>query len=111
MVHSTSDSTIRAVSAEVFGDADDAQYAVETKLPPTSKAWSVSQDPFSGAPLTVPVMTCRTGWCGLWWAYPMQYSQGKFVVVIVQHQDGKREGRMIDIPDLRKRRTASVDFP
>jgi hypothetical protein len=44
------------------------------------------------------------------WSYT-RFNQYRKLVVIVEYQDGRKEGRLVDIPDLHKFRTVTVEVP
>jgi hypothetical protein len=40
-----------------------------------------------------------------------RYNQMWLLVVIVQYRDGRRQGQLVDIPDVRHVRSLRVEFP
>ena len=109
-VRSTSGSAIRAVSAEALDETDSVRYFLDQPIPPDDKHHSASQTPFVGEPLIVNVPTSSTIRGSLLWSYTRYYQYRKLVVV-VEYQDGKREGRVVDIPDLHKNRMVTMEVP
>ncbi len=109
-IHSAAASNIRAVSAEAFGNSEDAEYALDNAIPPETKRYSALQAPFTGRKLTVDIPTgCTTRGALLW--YSSRYYQFTKLVVLVEYVDGKRTGQMVDIPDLRHSQAISVEVP
>jgi hypothetical protein len=109
-VRSASGKPIAAASGQAFGDAREAERVFQDLIPPETDLYSATQDPFRGQPLAVPVPTSYCVHSSLLWSH-RRYFQFKKLVVIVQYEGGEREGRLVDIPDLRERRERVVDFP
>jgi hypothetical protein len=78
--------------------------------PPETRTHAAVADPFAGAPLAVPVPISYKTRSALLWSNS-RYNQMRFLVVIVQYRDGRREGRLVEIPDLRVSRSLRVEFP
>jgi hypothetical protein len=89
------------VSAEAEDNPDFIRYYLEQPIPLEDTHHSASQTPYIGAPLTVNVPTTFTTRGTLLWRYTRFH----------EYQDGKREGRVVDIPDLHKSRTVTVEVP
>ncbi len=95
-IHSAA-SSIRAVSAEAFGNSEDAEYTLDNAIPPETKRYSALQAPFTGRKLTVDIPTgCTTQGALLW--HLSRYSQYTKLVVLVEYVDGKRTGQMVALP-------------
>ena len=109
-LRSANGSAIRAVSAEAEDNPDFIRYYLEQPILPAFTHHSASQIPYVGKPLTVNVPTSLTTHGALLWRYTRFYQFHK-LVVIVEYQDGKREGRVVDIPDLHKSRVVAVEVP
>jgi hypothetical protein len=109
-VRSASNSPITAVSAEVFGSRESAEYTLEHLLPPEGRLFSAVVDPFQGEPFEVRVPTGQQTSRALLWAYT-RHAQWRFLVVIARYKDGRREGRLVEIPDLRETRSLDVELP
>ncbi|SRR6266852_3729705 len=108
-IRSTSGLPIQSASAEAFGDNESAECVSQALMPPES-IYSTTQDPFIGEEMAVPVPTSERTNSSLAWNYRSFY-QFKTLVIIVQYKDGRREGRMVEIPDLRQTRAIEVEFP
>jgi len=105
----TTDRPIRAVTVEAVNTLEDAESACQYALPPESPSRSAEQRPFVGQPLRIEVMTTsrRTGTL-----LPRErHGQLRYLVVIVEYEDGERKGTLVNIPDLRKSRTVTVVLP
>jgi hypothetical protein len=89
---------------------DTVRYVLENLIPPEGNLYSASQPAYVGEPLSVKVPTSLTTHGALLWRYGRFYQYHK-LVVIVEYQDGRREGRVTDIPDLHKGRAVTVEFP
>src|SRR5262249_1604766 len=105
------DRPIRSVSAEAFDSREDADNVRETTCPPTTKLFSATQHPCAGPPPVLDVQpSSRSRWYGpverpdVWFQY-------RWLVVIVEYEDGERVAKLVAIPDLRKRRQVAVEFP
>jgi hypothetical protein len=109
-IRSASGSPVREVSAEAMDNPDTVRYVLEYLIPPEGSRYSASQAPFVGDPLVVSVPTSYTTHGALLW-YCARFYQYRKLVVIVEYQDGKREGRVVDIPDLHKSRMVAVEVP
>jgi hypothetical protein len=109
-IRSASGLAIQSVSGEAFGSAESAEPTLQNLSPPETFIHSSTQDPYLGEKLAVPVPTSEHSKHSLVWNYRSFY-QFKTLVVIVQYANGRREGRMIEIPDLRQKRDIVVEFP
>jgi len=107
---SASRSRIASVSCEAFFSEEHARQALEFLIPPERGRWSVVADPYTGRPLQVEVGTSERTRSSLLWSFS-RYSQFRHLVVIVRYADGRREGRLCDIPHLRKSRSLWVEVP
>lgn len=107
-VKSTSSASIQAVSCEAFGYKDEAQEALELLSPPASRRRSASAEPFNGQPLSVSVpFSYRESAMGRTWGE----TQFRHLLVIVQYQDGKRQGKLVEIPRRRDCQSLTVEVP
>lgn len=98
----------RSVTCEAFGRRDAAEYALDHLLPPETGLWSASADPFIGEPLNVFVpVSGRESMSGR----ELKRSQFRHLVVIAVLPDGRRVGKLTDIPDGRVSRELSVALP
>lgn len=109
-VSSVTGSPIASVSAEAFSSEAVARSTLEHLTPPETRTYSAVADPFIGEPLPVLVPTSYQTRSALVWSQS-RYNQMRLLVVIVEYQDGRREGRLVEIPDLRQSRSVSVVFP
>jgi hypothetical protein len=97
-----------AVSCQACGRREDADYVLEHLLPPETRRWSAVADPFDGQPLTVVVpVSGRDSPSGR----ELRRSQFRYLVVIGQWQDGRRMGKLVEIPDGRVFREIDVSLP
>lgn len=107
-VNSISGSPIRAVSCEGVRNKDEARSRLEDLLPPETRLWSASAEPFTGQPLIVSIpFSFRESGLGRTWGD----TQLRGLLVIVQYQDGERMGKAIEIPHRRESRSVTVEFP
>ena len=109
-IRSAAASNIRAVSAEAFGNSKDAEYVLENTVPPETKRYSASQARFTGQNLTIDVPIGYTTRGALLWHFSRYYQFTK-LVVLVEYVDGKRTGRLVDIPDLHHSQEIPVEVP
>jgi hypothetical protein len=109
-IRSTSGSAIRTASAESLDDPEFVKFYLENLIPPEDRRHSASESPYIGQPLAVNVPTSATTHGALLWSYT-RFNQYRKLVVIVEYQDGRKEGRLVDIPDLHKFRTVTVEVP
>lgn len=109
-VLSTSGSPIASVSAEAFSSEEWARSSLEHLAPPETRIHSAVADPFADQPLAVPVPTSYKSRSALLWSRS-RYNQMRLLVVIVRYRDGRREGRLVEIPDLRESRSLRVEVP
>jgi hypothetical protein len=97
-----------SVSCETFGRREHAEEALAVLLPPETRMWSTVADPFDGQPLTVLVpVSGRESPLGR----ELRRSQFRYLVVIAVLPDGRRVGKLVDIPDSRVSQEVSVSFP
>jgi hypothetical protein len=109
-VTSASGSPIASASCQVDSGDATARSILENLAPPEGQRTSAVADPFVGKPLDVPVPTsCKTSSALLWSS--SHYHQMPSLVVIIRYRDGRQEGRLVDIPDLRQTRSLRVEFP
>jgi hypothetical protein len=109
-VVSESDSPIASLSCEPFSTAESARFSLEYLVPPETTVYAAVQDPFLGEPLEVTVRTSDTVHGALLWSHS-RYNQVRQLLVIAQYCDGRQEGRLVEIPDLRQVRSLRVEFP
>ena len=109
-VGSTSATPIASASCEAFSSEKGARYTLEHLAPPEIMLYSSVANPFHGEVLEVPIPTSQTTLAALVWSRTGYY-QMQFLVIIVHYADGRSEGRLVDIPDLRHLRSLSVEFP
>ena len=96
------------VSCETFGRQEHAEEALSVLLPPEIGMWSTLSDPFDGQPLTVRVaVSSRESPLGR----IFRRSQFRYLVVIAVLPDGRRVGKMLDIPEYRVLQDVSVSLP
>jgi hypothetical protein len=101
---SSSDGPLHSVSCQAFSRREDAEYVVKHLLPPEG-LWFTVADPFDGQPLTVGVpLSGRVSP----WGRELGRFQFKYLVVIGQLKDGRRIGKLVEIPDSRESREVSV---
>jgi hypothetical protein len=98
---------IRAVTCEAFGNRADAEVALEYLLPPETHMWSASANPFDGIPLTVTVLVSGLDSFS---GRNVRRTQFQYLVVIARLQDGKRVGKIVEIPDVRVSRAIHVSL-
>jgi hypothetical protein len=110
IIRSASGSPIQAVSAEAEDDPDFIRYILQQPIPLEATHHSASQSPYIGEPLTVNVPTTVTTRGALLWRYT-RFHQCHKLVFIAEYKDGRRKGRVVDIPDLHKSRTVAVEVP
>jgi hypothetical protein len=109
-VVSASGSVIASISCEAFSSEKTAQYSLENLLPPETRLFSAIQNPFRNEPLEVEVPTSYKSHSALFWSYS-RYSQMWHLLVIAEYKDGRWEGRLVGIPDLRQVRSLHVEIP
>jgi hypothetical protein len=98
---------LRAVSCEAFGRREDADEALEFLMRPLSQ-WSASAKPFAAEPLTVHVpVSGRASPSGR----ELSRFQFRHLVVIGEFHDGRRVGKLVEIPDSGVSRKLSVTLP
>jgi hypothetical protein len=99
---------LRSVSCEAFSRAEDAQHALEYTLPPETSTWSATADPFTGEVLKVRVpVSGRDSPCGR----ELRRFQFRYLLVIGHLQNGRRVGKVVEIPDGRVSREITVVLP
>jgi hypothetical protein len=109
-VVSASGSPIASISCEAFSTEESAQDSLENLLPPQSWMFSTIQNPFRNEPLEVIIPTSRKIHSVLFWS-DSRYNQMRHLLVIAEYNDGRREGRLVEIPDLRQVRSLHVEIP
>jgi hypothetical protein len=86
----------QSVTCEAFPSRKHAEYVLEHLLPPDAPPWSATADPFSGEPLIVSVpisgKESLLGW-------ELSRFQFRHLVVVAELPDGRRVGKLVDIPD------------
>lgn len=99
---------LRSVSCQAFGRREQTEQVLQYLLPPETRLSSATADPFVGEPLTVFVrVSGRDSPSGR----QLQRSQFSYLVVIGQWQDGRRVGKLVEIPDGRVSREVRVVLP
>jgi hypothetical protein len=99
---------LHSVSCQAFGRREEADEALENLRPPETRLWSAAADPFTGEPLTVFVPPSgRESPCGR----EPRRSQFRHLVVLGELRDGRRTGKLVEIPDGRVSREVSVRLP
>ena len=102
-VRSASNTPIAAVSTEAFLNDEEARKTLEFLAPPESPMNSATQQPFQGDPLLVPITFGFTTRSALLYQFDgPTHQHAKLLVIVVNYQDGKRVGRLVDIPELRR---------
>jgi hypothetical protein len=109
-VRSARETPLGAVSVEAFGNPAEAEEVLADLIPPETALFSARSEPFDGNALVVQVPTSYHLNRALLWTYGRSYQYRK-LVVIVQYADGKREGQLVDIPDIARSRELIVEFP
>jgi hypothetical protein len=100
----------RSVSCQAFGNREDAEVVLDHMLPTESPLGSESaiSDPFNGEPLILIVpVSGRESMSGR----QLSRFQFRWLVVIGVLQDGRRVGKLVEIPDGRESREVSVVLP
>jgi hypothetical protein len=98
----------RSVSCQACSHREQAEYVLEHLLPPEGRLWSATADPFAGEPLTVNVpVSGRDSMSGR----ELRRGQFRWLVVIAVLPDGRRAGKLVEIPDGRVCREVSVELP
>src|SRR5262249_36623438 len=98
----------RSVSCQAFGRREDAVFTLEHLLPPETRLWSAVADPYAGEPLTVNVpVSGRDSMSGR----ELRRSPLRDFVGSAMPPDGRRVGKLVDIPDGRVSREVSVALP
>ena len=97
-----------AVSCEAFSRREHAEFALNDFLPSETKQHSATADPYNGQPLTVSIpVSDRTSMSGR----ELQRFQFRYLVVLAQMPDGRRVGKLLEIPDAGVAREVSVVLP
>ncbi len=109
-VASASDRPIASVSCEAFPSEERARSSLDHLAPPETRLFSAVADPFRGEAVEVPIPTSYKTRAALLWS-SSRYNQMRLLVVLVQYRDGQREGRLVELPDLRQVRSMRVEFP
>src|SRR5262249_32471486 len=98
---------LKSVSCVTVIDQKQADQILALMDLPRCDKWSDVEDPFIGTPLSVDIwVTTRDG---LFSHSRVQYP--RLLVVIAECDDGKRLGKVVEIPDRRQFQSVSVDFP
>lgn len=98
----------QSVSCQARGRREDAEYVLEHLLPPETQLWSATADPFASKPLTVHVpVSGRVSRSGR----QLSRTQFHWLVVIAVLPDGRRVGKLVEIPDGRVSREINVELP
>jgi hypothetical protein len=107
-VHVSSDpGPPRSVSCQAMGRRDDAVTVLQHLAPPETKLWSATAEPFDGKPLVVNVpVGGRESMSGR----ELKRYQFRYLVVIAVLADGRRVGKLVEIPDSRESREISVEL-
>ncbi len=99
---------IRYVRCKACVQREDAEWALENWPDPEAWSGSVVVDRFDGKPFPVYVpITGRDSPLGR----EISRRQHRFLAVIGNLQDGRRIGKLVELPDLRKSREVSVSLP
>jgi len=99
---------LKSVSCQACGGRKEAEEVLEHLLPPDLGSRSAVADPFDGQPLTVQVpVSGRASPIGR----ELRRSQFRYLVVIGQLNDGRRLGKLVEIPDGRESREVNVSLP
>jgi hypothetical protein len=98
----------RAVSCQAFALREQAEFVLEHLLPPETRLWSAVADPFADEPLSVYVRV--SGWASMS-GRELRRFQFRYLVVIAVLPDGRRVGKLVDIPDGRVCREVTVELP
>jgi hypothetical protein len=95
----------RSVECHACGRREQAAFVLEHGE--QTRTWSTIADPFTGGPLIVyvPVTTRSSRFRQL------SRSQFQWLVVIAELPDGRRVGKMVEIPDGRVSHEIRVDLP
>jgi hypothetical protein len=97
----------QAVSCEACSSRKHAEYAMEHLLLPETR-WSATADPFTGEPLTVRVpISVRYSRSGR----ELSHFQFQYLVVVAVLPDGRRVGKVVDIPGGQVSREVNVELP
>jgi hypothetical protein len=98
----------RSVSCQACGRREAAEYVLEHLLPPETRSYSATADPFAGEPLTVNVpVSGRESMTGR----QLSRFQFRWLVVIAVLPDGRRVGKLVEIPDGEVSREVRVELP
>jgi hypothetical protein len=114
-VHPTSDQPIKAVSAKAFSSVEEARETMaDLPLPCVTRAdyprTASVQEPWPGQPLEVKIPTSEKTYRSLVWTWQRFY-QFRGLLVVVEYEDGKLEGRAVELPDLRQARSVTIEVP
>lgn len=97
----------RSVSCQAFGSRQDAEYVL-TRLIHPERLWSIVADPFNGEALILNVpLSGHDSMSGR----ELVRFQFRYLVVIAVLPDGRRVGKLVEIPDCRVSREVSVVLP
>jgi hypothetical protein len=99
---------LRSIRCEAFARREHAEELLERPAPLGPRTWSVVADPFTGAPLRVPVrISGHESPSGR----EVSRFQFRHLAVIGELADGRQVGRLVEIPDCRVSREVSVALP
>lgn len=110
VVVSSSGSPISSVTCETFSSPESAAYSLEHLLPPETRQRSVTADPFDGSPLVVEIPAGERIDSALLWSHSRRF-QFQSLLVIADYEDGRRDGRLAALPDLRATKAIRVELP
>lgn len=98
----------RSVTCQALGRREEAECVLEHLLPPETRLWSAIANPFVGKALTVRVpLSGRDSMSGR----ELSRFQFRYMVVVAVLPDGRRVGKLVDIPDCRVAREVAVVLP
>jgi hypothetical protein len=114
-VRSAAGRPIRGFSAEAVLSRAAAEAELNRLVPPAAtrvdnSIYAAVQEPFLGQPLKINVPASYKTRRSLVWDY-RRYFQYRGVLVVVEWEGGKLEGRALELPDIRVSREVSVEFP
>ena len=114
-VCSASGRPIKAFSAEALMSRAAGEAQLNRLVPPAATRidnciYAGVQEPFLGQPLEINVPFGYTIRGSLAWNYK-RYFQYRGLLIVVEWEGGKLEGRALELPDLRVGREVNVEFP
>jgi hypothetical protein len=115
-VRSTAGRPIKGISAEAFTSVEDARKLLADLPPLALTRWeksihSVVQEPKVDEPLKINIPTSETIHRSLLWTTHRRFFQYRGLLIVVEYEGGKLEGRAVEIPDLRQVRHVTVEVP